>query len=345
MQVEHAAADDGLDSGPRTSDEVRADVSLRDEIAALEDDDLLLEASSWRPISPELVTSDQRPAGAGTASEPTWPGEDDEADRYGSNRRPQATANTGLVTTRDQVTRQRELNRSATEPDPGVPDRVKAAGAVLLRLGRAHAGALAVLLVVALVLTGSRLMAARGHEIAASATVTPTLTPAAEESPSAEPVPLHIHVMGAVSAPGVVTVPQGARVADAIQAAGGLTEDADCAELNLADELPDGAQILIGTTAEPRGEVRTGQDGAEGAGTASDGSGGTDGSGSSGTAINLNTASVAELETLPGVGPVMAQRIADWRAANGDFTRVEELQEVDGIGAKTYARLAPLVTV
>ena len=223
---------------------------------------------------------------------------------------------------------------------------------VVFRLGRAHAGALTVLLVVAVVLTGSRLTAARGHELD-TVSATPVLTPAASvSSPTPSPVPLRVHVMGAVVAPGVVSVPAGSRVADAIAAAGGLARDADCAELNLAAELPDGAQIVIGTTADPRGEMRTGQadsTGGSGSGTAGSGAGGSGGAatggGTSSSTVNLNTATAAQLETLPGVGPVMAQRIIDWRTANGGFTRVEELQEVDGIGAKTYASLAPLVHV
>jgi competence protein ComEA len=223
---------------------------------------------------------------------------------------------------------------------------------VVFRLGRAHAGALTVLLVVAVVLTGSRLTAARGHELD-TVSATPVLTPAASvSSPTPSPVPLRVHVMGAVVAPGVVSVPAGSRVADAIAAAGGLARDADCAELNLAAELPDGAQIVIGTTADPRGEMRTGQadsTGGSGSGTGGSGAGGSGGAatggGTSSSTVNLNTATAAQLETLPGVGPVMAQRIIDWRTANGGFTRVEELQEVDGIGAKTYAKLAPLVHV
>lgn len=147
--------------------------------------------------------------------------------------------------------------------------------------------------------------------------------------------------MGAVVEPGVVSIPAGSRVGDALAAAGGLREDADCAELNLAAEVPDGAQIMIGTLDDPRGELRTGQSAPSGGAGGAAGSGG----GAASTLVNLNTAGAAQLETLPGVGPVMAQRIIDWRTTNGGFTRVEELQEVDGIGAKTYARLAPLVQV
>lgn len=211
----------------------------------------------------------------------------------------------------------------------------------LIRLGRAHAGTIGVLLVVALVLAGTRLMAARGHEVTASA-ATPVITPATSAAPptapaSSSPAQLKVHVLGAVVAPGVVTVPPGSRVADAIAAAGGLAENADCAELNLAALVPDGAQIIIGTVDEPRGEVRDTT--ATGAGPAP-----VPGGGPSPT-LNLNTATVQQLESLPGVGPVTAQRILTYRDAHGGFTRVEELQEVDGIGPKTYAQLAQLVHV
>lgn len=208
-------------------------------------------------------------------------------------------------------------------------------------LARAHAGTLGVVLVVALVLAGTRLMAAQGHDLPA-APATPILTPAAassaDASKSPSPPPLRVHVLGAVVAPGVVTLPTGARVTDAIAAVGGLTPDADCRELNLAALVPDGAQILIGTRAEPRGELRTEeQAGSRGGGTGT-------GGGSSPT-LNLNTATTQQLESLPGIGPVTAQRIIAWRDSHGRFTRIEELQEVDGIGPKTYASLAPLVHV
>ncbi len=226
----------------------------------------------------------------------------------------------------------------SVSPEPG--NRSGVLRATLVRLTRTHAGALTVLLVVALVLTGSRVMAARGHAVDPVPDA-PVLTPAASASSPAPPPPLQVHVMGAVVEPGVVSIPAGSRVGDALAAAGGLREDADCAELNLAAEVPDGAQIMIGTLDDPRGELRTGQSAPSGGAGGAAGSGG----GAASTLVNLNTAGAAQLETLPGVGPVMAQRIIDWRTTNGGFTRVEELQEVDGIGAKTYARLAPLVQV
>jgi competence protein ComEA len=144
-----------------------------------------------------------------------------------------------------------------------------------------------------------------------------------------------VHVLGAVSKPGVVTLDEGARVAEAITAAGGLRGDADPSELNLAAVLVDGSQIVIGTKAAPRGEVRVGPSG--------DAPGGS--SSAVGALVNLNTATLDQLDTLPGVGPVLAQSIIDYRTKRGRFTKIEELQEVDGIGSKTYAQIAPHVRV
>jgi competence protein ComEA len=131
----------------------------------------------------------------------------------------------------------------------------------------------------------------------------------------------------------VVELPDGAIVRDAIDAAGGLVEGADAALLNLAAALSDGSQVVIGTAEEPLGEVR---------GEA--GGGGAPGGGGDGAAIDLNAATAAELEALPGVGPVTASAIVAWREENGRFTSVDELQEISGIGPKTLEKLRPLVT-
>ncbi len=125
-------------------------------------------------------------------------------------------------------------------------------------------------------------------------------------------------------------------MADAIAAAGGATPRADLSLLNLAHPVVDGEQVRV-----PRpGELVT-SSGAEGTGAPGASPGG---SGSS-PLVNLNTADLAALDTLPGVGPVLAQRIIDWRAEHGRFTAVEELGEVSGIGDKLYAQLQPKVTV
>ena len=164
-----------------------------------------------------------------------------------------------------------------------------------------------------------------------SSSASPTPTPSAEATST-----ILVHVIGAVASPGLVKLPEGARVADAIAAAGGLRGDADPAELNLAAVVSDGSQIIIGTKSAPRGEVREGSTSSGGVST-----GGTTAS----AVVNLNTATLAQLDSIPGVGPVTAQAILDYRAKHGRFTKIEELQEVDGIGAKTYAQIAPHVRV
>lgn len=200
----------------------------------------------------------------------------------------------------------------------------------LVDFGRAHATAVAVVALVGLIWAAWSIFQVRTIPVAtpvasAIAVATPT------SSPSPSPVLLRVHVLGAVAEPGVVAVVPGARVEDAIAAAGGFAERARPGELNLAAPVVDGSQIVVGDTDAPGGEVRTG----EPAGAAAS---------SSGT-VNLNSASAEQLETLPGVGPVTAQAILGWRSQHGRFSRVEELQEVDGIGPKTFQRLAPLVAV
>lgn len=155
--------------------------------------------------------------------------------------------------------------------------------------------------------------------------------PEATTEPVPEPVQLPIHVLGAVHHPGVVTVPDGSIVQDAVRAAGGFTADADPAQLNLAAPLSAGQQIIVGTVHEPQGEVRDGEQAGERSQAAAP--------------VNLNTATAQQLEELPGVGPVLAASIIQWRENNGGFTAVEDLQEVSGIGPRSFEKLAPLVTV
>lgn len=148
-------------------------------------------------------------------------------------------------------------------------------------------------------------------------------------------VELVVDVVGEVNRPGIVRLPAGSRVVDAVQAAGGTTTDADVTVINQARLLVDGEQIRV-----PRpGEVVTspaGTPGATGPVGAPSGSGGL---------VSLNGADLATLDTLPGVGPVLAQRILDWRSTHGRFASVDELGEVPGIGDKLLERLRPLVTL
>ena len=135
-----------------------------------------------------------------------------------------------------------------------------------------------------------------------------------------------VAVVGQVAAPGLVTLPAGSRVDDALAAAGGPLPDADLTTVNLARVVVDGEQIAVGVPgAAPGPSVEPG-----GAGS---------------TPVNLNTASEQDLETLPGVGPVLAGRIVQYRSDSGGFTSVDQLQDVSGIGPSTFAELQDLVTV
>ena len=139
-----------------------------------------------------------------------------------------------------------------------------------------------------------------------------------------------VDVAGRVRHPGVATLPAGSRVVDALRRAGGARGHVDLSGLNLARVLVDGEQILVGRGATPGGLAAS-------ASTAAPDP--------SGALVNINTATAEQLDTLPGVGPVTAQKILQWREAHGAFSSVDELLEVDGIGEKTLADLAPHVTL
>ncbi len=143
-----------------------------------------------------------------------------------------------------------------------------------------------------------------------------------------------VHVAGAVRRPGVYRLPAGARVDDALRRAGGARGGADLAAVNLAAKLEDGRQVLVPERAAAAVAPGAGTGAAVVPGAAS----------AAGAPINLNTATLEQLDTLDGVGPGIAQRILDYREQHGGFTRVEELGEVPGIGAKRLATLTPLVT-
>ena len=166
---------------------------------------------------------------------------------------------------------------------------------------------------------------------------TPAPGPTAAASGAAAPVPeageLVVHVVGQVGTPGLVRVPAGSRVADALAAAGGATAGADLARVNLARPVVDGEQLLVPLP----GEVVAAPPGG------ADASGGDAGPG--GGRVDLNQADLTALDALDGIGPVLAQRILDWRQEHGRFTSVEELGEVTGIGDALLTRLRETVTV
>jgi competence protein ComEA len=144
---------------------------------------------------------------------------------------------------------------------------------------------------------------------------------------------LVVDVVGKVRRPGVYRLAEGARVDDALRAAGGALPRVDLSGLNLARKLADGEQIAVGVPSPVGG------------GMAAPSSASAPGSGAASAPIDLNTATVEQLDTLPGVGPVLAQRIVDWRTAHGSFESVDQLGDVDGIGPSRLADLRPLVTV
>ncbi|MFD9796831.1 helix-hairpin-helix domain-containing protein [Streptomyces sp. NPDC059070] len=144
-----------------------------------------------------------------------------------------------------------------------------------------------------------------------------------------------VDVSGKVRRPGIHRLPTGSRVADALAAAGGVREGVDLTGLNRARVLTDGEQVAVGVPGAPpgvTGSVPTGGGAASGAA-----------GGAAGTPVSLNSASLDQLDALPGVGPVLAQHIVDYRVQHGGFRSVDELREVNGIGDRRFEDLQPLV--
>ncbi|WP_285737945.1 ComEA family DNA-binding protein [Kitasatospora phosalacinea] len=140
--------------------------------------------------------------------------------------------------------------------------------------------------------------------------------------PSTSP-PLVIDIAGKVQSPGLRTLPAGSRVADALTAAGGPLPGADTSLLNLARPLTDGEQILVGTDPLPGGAVPAAPTGP----------------------VSLNRAGAEQLDSLPGVGPALAQRILQYRLTHGPFQSLDQLRHVPGIGARKYEDLKPFLTL
>lgn len=154
-----------------------------------------------------------------------------------------------------------------------------------------------------------------------------------------------VHVAGAVQRPGVVRLAPGSRIVDAVDAAGGTAADADLAGVNLAALVEDGAMVLVPRIGEGApSPAATGGNAAQGSAPGANGSVPSAEGGASGS-INLNTADSTQLQTLPRVGPVLAERIIAWRTEHGSFSRPEDLDAVPGIGEAMMAALLPLVTV
>ncbi|MFE4942140.1 helix-hairpin-helix domain-containing protein [Streptomyces sp. NPDC056641] len=202
--------------------------------------------------------------------------------------------------------------------------------------------ALAVVLVVGVILAGHHFWSGRpgtvrAPENAGAAAVIPEVPPETLPAPAPAPVSspspsarVVVDVSGKVRRPGVLRLAAGSRVADALRAAGGAKPGADLTGLNRARVLMDGEQVLVGGPAPPASGV--------GAGAAAGG-----GAGAVAGPVSLNAATPEQLDTLPGVGPVLAQHIIDYRGKHGGFRSVDELREVNGIGERRFADLQSLV--
>lgn len=188
--------------------------------------------------------------------------------------------------------------------------------------------ALAVLLGAVLLVVGYWWLQGRSRPVAVLPDPQATLTPSVLGE-------VTVHVRGRVRAPGVVTLPAGSRVIDAIDASGGLRPGASSGDLNLARVLVDGEQVAVGV--RPEADVAA----SPAAGSPDSGSGGA----SAGDLLDLNAATATQLEELPGIGPVLAERIVAWRDENGPFPAVDVLGEVSGIGDALLAQLRDLVRI
>ncbi|MBY8877675.1 ComEA family DNA-binding protein [Streptomyces sp. PLK6-54] len=219
------------------------------------------------------------------------------------------------------------------EPLPGVPvfgegpvGRLRAWLFVRCGLEFRTVLALAVVLLVALGLAVQHYWAGRPHAVgvpppAAAAAALPRVQ---SVRPAAAPPKLTVDVAGKVARPGLRQLPKGARVADALAAAGGPLPGADTTALNLARPLSDGEQILVGLPAPPAAASSPGD--------------------ATATApLSLNSATPAQLDALPGVGPVLAQHIIDFRTQHGGFTSLQQLRQIPGIGPRKFTTLQPLV--
>lgn len=197
----------------------------------------------------------------------------------------------------------------------------------------AKIGAIALALLVVLGVGWAALSNARpaAFEVSAGEAAPPSeLGEVAGEAPDQ----VYVYVTGAVAAPGVYSLDEGLRVCDAVDAAGGLAEDADASTVNLARVLSDGEHIAIPTKADVEAAQAQGAAGAQGSAAVS-----------ASSLVNINTADAATLETLPGVGAATAQSIIVDREQNGSFSSIEDLMRVDGIGEKKFTKLKSSICV
>jgi competence protein ComEA len=192
----------------------------------------------------------------------------------------------------------------------------------VITLTRTQLALLAVPLVVLLAVAGSRLSGIGATEGPSSAAPLARLD---AEAPGGAAPALVVHVVGAVHRPGLFRLEDGSRVADAVTRAGGPTRRADLSAVNLAAPLADGQQVIVPRRGPP-GALASGAGAVPGA------------------KVSLAIATVEQLDELPGIGPVTAQKIVDWRASHGPFQSVDDLDDVPGIGPARIEQLRDLVT-
>ncbi|OBJ48057.1 ComEA family DNA-binding protein [Mycobacterium sp. 1423905.2] len=236
------------------------------------------------------------------------------------------------------------LPRWLPDPDngPGWAARLRADP------GRAGAIALAGIAALAVLITVFTLM--RSHPAPVVSAKLPAVEPVSsasgKPSASANPDrPVVVSVVGLVHKPGLVTLAPGARIADALQAAGGATDGADTVGLNMARQLGDGEQIVVGLAPVSGQPPTLGSSVSTGAAGPAPATSGTSSKPKPGQSVDLNTATVEQLDALPGIGPVTAAAIVAWRQAHGRFSSVDQLADVDGIGAARLDKLRALVRV
>jgi len=156
-------------------------------------------------------------------------------------------------------------------------------------------------------------------------------------APTSTPGPIHVHVTGAVRQPGVYALPPASRLFQAVEAAGGLVSDADSERVNLADFVQDGQQVFVPRLGTPMPPSPTPLSWpvkqSANPGQAED------------SLVNINTATVAQLDALPGIGPKYAERIIAYREAHGPFSSPDQIVQVKGIGPATYEKIEGRITV
>jgi competence protein ComEA len=237
-------------------------------------------------------------------------------------------------------------------PDTTKPDGAAGwAAAIRADPGRAGVIALAVVGVIAVLVTVFTLVRDTAPPVASAKLPPVEMVSSASPTPGPAPPnsdgPVVVSVVGLVHKPGLVTLAPGARIADALTAAGGSLDGADLIGLNMARRVTDGEQIIVGIVAAPGQPAAMGSSISSGAATGAP----TDAPSTAGKTptpaglVDLNAATVEELDTLPGIGPVTAAAIIAWRDANGRFTSVDQLGDVDGIGPARLEKLRDLVRV